>query len=395
MSDALLDTIAQELNIIDPDTGSTVNMPPALTDKHRTTPPPTDAATGEADDTDDGNPHNVGASWAPVDIGATVAGLLAGTITRPMPTVLALTDGRCMLYPAKVNGIAGASGDGKSLLAQWASAEELKAGHTVVYVDLEDDAPSVVSRLLAMGVDPGTIAASFVYVSPDEPYGTDAQAQLQAVVKDRRPTLVVVDSTGESLAVDGARPNDDDDVARWFRRLPTALARMGPAVAVIDHMPHDKDGRLTPIGSQRKRAAIGGAQYITDLARPFSRESAGMVKVICGKDRNGNYRRGQVVAEVTVTPEDDGQRLTVTVEAPDAGDGAAFRPTHLMEKVSRHLEEAGEPLTRNAIRDEVPGNKPAVVKALAVLVNEGYVERTQAGQAHNHRSLKPYREALG
>lgn len=345
--------------------------------------------------TEDDNPHDVGGTWRPTDVGAVVDGLLAGTITRPMPTVLTRTDGRAVFYPARVNGIAGPSGDGKSLVAQKAAADELHAGHTVVYVDLEDDLPSVASRLLALGVPPSVIVERFVYLSPDEPYGNDAQAHLETVVADRRPTLVVIDSTGESMAMDGAKPNDDDDVARWFRRLPGALARLGPAVVVIDHMPHDTDGRLTPIGSQRKRAAIGGVQIITSLARPFSREQAGMVKLVCGKDRNGNYRRGEVVAEVIVTPYDDGAQVTLEVVAPEAGDGASFRPTVLMEKVSRHLEDAAEPLTRNAIRDEVPGNKPAVVKALAVLVDEGYVERTKSGQAHHHRSVKPYREALG
>lgn len=345
--------------------------------------------------TDDDNPADVGGSWRPADVGAVVEGLLAGTITRPMPTVLARTDGRCVFYPGKVNGIAGGSGDGKSFVALRAAADELVAGQFVVFVDLEDDLPSVASRLLALGVPADVIVSHFTYVSPDEPYGTDAQAHLEEVVDELRPTLVVIDSTGEALAADGANPNDDDDVARWFRRLPRALARFGAAVVVIDHMPHDADGRLSPIGSQRKRAAIGGVQIITTLARPFSREQAGMVKLICGKDRNGNFRRGEVVAEVHVTPDADAGTITLTVEAPAAGDGASFRPTVLMEKVSRHLEDAADPLTRNAIRAEVRGNKEAIVKALAVLVEEGYVERTQSGQAHHHRSVKPYREHLG
>lgn len=344
---------------------------------------------------DPDNPYDVGASWAPVDVAATVAGLLAGTITRPVPTVLTRTDGTAMLYAAKVNGIAGASGDGKSLIAQWAGAQELEAGGTVVYVDLEDDAASVVSRLLAMGVAPAVIVDRFVYVTPDESYGNDAQARLEALVTERRPTLVVIDSTGESLALDGAKPNDDDDVARWFRRLPGRLARLGPAVVVIDHMPHDTDGRLSPIGSQRKRAAITGAQYVTALARPFSREKEGMVKLICGKDRHGNYRRGQVVAEVAVTPGVEANTIALEVVAPLAGDGANFRPTHLMERVSRHLEDTAAPLTRNAVRDDVTGNNDAVIKALAVLVDEGYVERVKVGQAHHHRHLKPYREHMG
>lgn len=363
--------------------------------EHRPRSASANVDTAEAGATDPDNPYNVGASWAPVDVAATVAGLLAGAITRPLPTVLNRTDGSALLYPAKVNGIAGASGDGKSLIAQKAAADELATGNAVVYVDLEDDAASVVARLLAMGVEPTAIVDRFVYVHPDESYGNDAQAHLEAVVTARRPTLVVVDSTGESLALDGAKPNDDDDVARWFRRLPGPLARLGPAVVVIDHMVKADDGSLSPIGSQRKRAAISGAQYVTALARPFSRNQEGMVKLVCGKDRHGNYRRGQVVAEVTVTGDPDAETITLEVVAPLAGDGATFRPTHLMERVSRHLEDTGEPLTRNAVRDDVTGNNDAVIKALAVLVDEGYVEREKVGQAHHHRHLKPYREHMG
>ncbi len=336
-----------------------------------------------------------GSSWAPTDIGATVAGLLDGTIVRPTPTVLVRTDGGALLYPGKVNGFAGTSGDGKSLIAQHACAQELGKGETAVYVDLEDDAASVVARLLAMGVDPDAVRDRFVYITPDEPYSTTAREMLEAVVTERQPTLVVLDSTGESLALDGAKPNDDDDVARWFRRLPTALARLGPAVVVIDHMAKADDGSLSPIGSQRKRAAIGGAQYITAQVRPFSREQAGMVKLTCGKDRAGTYRRGQVVAEITVTPDPETGAIGLEVTAPEAGDGANFRPTFLMERVSRHIEEAGEPLTRNAVRDEVSGSTTALGKALVVLVEEGYVERTRVGQAHHHQHVKPYREHMG
>lgn len=353
--------------------------------------------TGDNDEhqDDDDGADPIGSSWAPTDIAATVAGLLAGTITRPTPTVLTRTDGQALFYPGKVNGTAGASGDGKSLIVQYASAQELQHGETVIYVDLEDDAASVVSRLLAMGVDPDAIRDRFIYITPDEPYSDAARTMLETLVAERCPTLVVLDSTGESLALDGAKPNDDDDVARWFRRLPTALARLGPAVVVIDHMAKADDGSLSPIGSQRKRAAIGGAQYITAQVRPFSREQAGMVKLICGKDRAGTYRRGQVVAEITVTPDPETGAIGLDVAAPEAGDGANFRPTFLMERVSRHIEEAGEPLTRNAVRDEVTGNGAAVCKALAVLVDEGYVGRTQDGQAHRHHHAKPYREAMG
>ena len=359
--------------------------------KPRATTSPSVATEGPPD-SPKGEPEP-GGSWSPIDVGATVTGLLNGTISRPQPTVLTRTDGRPLFYPGKVNGIAGASGDGKSLVAQWCAVEQLALGHDVLYADLEDDAPSVVSRLLAMGAHPDVISEQFIYMNPDEPYGPGAQEQLEAVVAVREPSLVVLDSTGECLALDGAKPNDDDDVARWFRKLPTALARMGPTVLVIDHMTKADDGSLMPIGSQRKRAAIGGHQVITQLAKPFAMNQSGLVKLVCSKDRNGNYRRREVVAEIGVTSDDT--TIALSVDAPANGATAVFRPTHLMERVSRHLEGTSEPLTRNAVKDAVSGNKAAIVTALGLLVEEGYVQFEQSGQAHLHSSVKPYREDMG
>lgn len=343
----------------------------------------------------DGDVEPLGATWTPHGVASTVDALLAGTLHVPEPTILSRTDGRHVFYAGKVNGIAGTSGDGKSWVALLAASEQLTAGQSVVYLDLEDDEASVVGRLLALGTDPGAIRSGFHYASPHEAYSNDAREALEAFILAVAPSLVVVDSTGEALALDGSKPNDDDDVARWFRRLPGSLARLGPTVVVVDHVPHNAEDQNRPIGSQRKRAAITGHQVMTKLAKPFSKNQPGMVKLISSKDRHGNYRRGETVAEVTVTPGDDGSTLALEVAAPASGDGDNFRPTHYMERVSRHLEEAAGPLTRNEVSTEVKGNKQHLVTALKVLVAEGYVQREQVGQAHLHRSVRFYRESMG
>ncbi|MBK6857918.1 MAG: AAA family ATPase [Microthrixaceae bacterium] len=350
--------------------------------------PPPDVFPAGAD------PMAVAESWRPVDVAAVVAALDSGELTRPAPSVLSRSDGSALLYAGKVNGIAGKGGDGKSWIAQKAAADELVQGRRVVYIDLEDDAAAVIGRLRALRVPSSDIVAGFTYLSPSEPYGNDAKAVVEAMVGELVPSLVVIDSTGEALALNGANPNADDEVARWFGRLPRSLARLGPAVVVIDHMPHNvEEGRLSPVGSHRKAAAISGAQYITAQARPFSRDTEGMVKMICGKDRLGTYRRGQTVAEVAVKP--IGDEVEIDLVAPAQKPDGPFRPTHLMERVSRHLEESGASLGRNAIRDQVPGQNKAVVAALTLLVDEGFVAVTEQGQAHLHHSVKPYREDMG
>lgn len=336
-----------------------------------------------------------GDSWRPVDLAGVVAGLLSGQITRHAPTIGLRDDGAALFYAGKVNGVAGASGSGKSWTALHASAQQLEDGRHVVYVDLEDDAPGLVGRLLDLGAAPGQITARFHYVQPDEPYSGPAAARLVETITEHAPTLVVIDSTGESMALDGAKPNDDDDTARWFRQLPTAVAKLGPAVVVLDHVVKADDGGLWPIGSQRKRAAISGAQYMQTTVRPFAKDTAGAAKLVCAKDRHGNYRPGQKVAELTVTPTGSGVHLAL--RAPDdAGQTSAgtFRPTALMEKVSRALELADEPLSGRAVDDRVPGKRQHIAQALDVLAAEGYVARVDGPHRSKlHVVARPYRQA--
>lgn len=337
-----------------------------------------------------------GDTWRPVDLADVVAGLLSGQITRLAPTVGARDDGAGLFYPGKVNGVAGASGSGKSWTALHASVQQLEQGRHVVFIDLEDDAAGLVSRLLDMGADPAAILARFHYVQPDEHYSDPAALQLVETVTAHAPALVVIDSTGESMAMDGAKPNDDDDTARWFRRLPTAIARLGPAVVVLDHVIKADDGGLWPIGSQRKRAAISGAQYMQTIVRPFARDTAGAAKLVCAKDRHGNYRPGQKVAELTVTPDGSGVhlRLRAPVEVTGETTTDTFRPTALMEKVSKALEGADGPLSGRDVDKQVPGREAHVTHARNVLVAEGYV--TVAAGTRNaklHTLVRPYRQA--
>jgi DNA-binding transcriptional ArsR family regulator len=78
-------------------------------------------------------------------------------------------------------------------------------------------------------------------------------------------------------------------------------------------------------------------------------------------------------------------------EEQAAADG--FRPTVLMEKVSRYIE-AFPGRNQRAIREAGLGKRTeTVIQALRILVDEGFVEEAREGTSNIYRSLDPYRRA--
>ncbi len=206
--------------------------------------------------------------------------------------------------------------------------------------------------------------------------------------------LAVIDSVGESIATEGLKPNDDDDVVRWMQTLPRRLAHHnGAAVLLLDHVAKEREGRgLWAIGSQRKLAAIDGAAYMLEVGVAPTRTVDGHVRLICAKDRHGTHQRGHQVAQVDITP--TGDRTTITVHPPAGATGEPFRPTVLMERVSRYLEEHGPCSKRETLRN-VEGKDKPLGQAIDVLVAEDYVEQTPRkarGGGWELTSLKPFRD---
>lgn len=328
-------------------------------------------------------------SWAPLDIATIVHGLITGTTERTIPEILHRDDDHALLYPGKVNGIHGESGSGKTFTALYAAKQVIRAGGDVIYVDLEDSPIDVISRLLSLSVPPEKIIQHFRYVQPEIAFEAGADAFLRLAANAR---LVVIDSTGESLSMEGANPNADEDIAAWFRNVPKRIAKLGPAVLVLDHMPKSSDSDLWPIGSQRKRAAIDGAQYLQEVMVPFSREKAGAARLICAKDRHGTYARAQRVGILHVTPE--GDTVTLALKAPEDGTEATgtFQPTVYMEKISRALEIAPGPLSYRGILERVEGKKDYLRRAVDELISDGYVTTTPGPRnSTEHTSVKPFR----
>lgn len=229
------------------------------------------------------------AGWEDVPLDAILDDIDAGTLVLPQPTVGILADGSAgLLYPGRVNGIAGESGAGKGWIALTVAAEQMRNGCHAFYLDFEDSPALTVLRLVrVLGADPQLVRDLFHYIHPSR-HDDDGIAELVERVAATPGPFAVIDSTGESIAAAGLNQNHDEEVAKWFQALAHPLAdRGGACVLLLDHMVKADDGGLWPIGSQRKRAAITGAQYIAEVADPFSKSKDGMVALRVAKDRHG------------------------------------------------------------------------------------------------------------
>lgn len=325
-------------------------------------------------------------SWEPVDLAA----ILNGSQHDPAPETLARADGVCLLYAGRIHAVSAEPESGKGWLALHACAEQLAAGEHVVYIDYEDTAVNIVARLIALTVDPDAIRSRLHYVRPEDPVTPEAVAALAEL----QPALVVIDGVTEALAMEGLDMASNQDVAGFYKRLARPFARAGAAVLLIDHVVKDREARgRYAIGAQHKLAGVDVA-YKLDVAQPFGRGREGLVKITVTKDRPGHVRQHAAdrerIAMMRLTSTGGGS-VTVTLEPPE-GASVAFRPTVLMERISRAVYEAPG-LSIRGLREAVKGNNEAKSLALELLVNEGFVDARRDGQAVKHYPLHEYREA--
>lgn len=364
-------------------------------------------------------------SWAPVNIAAARRGLGSSP-----PTILRRADGACLFYPGKTHSVHGESESGKSWLVQCATAEVLIAGEAVLYIDFEDEGGPVGERLVLLGVPAETVddGTKFVYVHPDSAPTTEAERTAFDALLSQSYPLAVIDGVTDSMGVFGLSTKDNDDVAKWQRQLPKAIAqRTGAAVVCVDHVSKDTDNRgRFALGGQHKMAGLSGAAYTVEMEQPFAAGQAGQASVRVGKDRPGRVRglggrwrksdRTQLVAQLNldstdpartawdlVVPEDAGQSTETDTSKPP-GRRSAFRPTWFMERVSRYWEETDDLENRSHNKTVAAMCKERKEQgktqhrdrwreAVGLLESDGYASSVDGPRDSKLYSIiKPYRE---
>lgn len=335
-------------------------------------------------------------SWWPRDLGP----VLAGEQEEPEPEFLERGDGKRLFYAGKVNGILGESESGKTWLALLAVLQTLRDGRPVLYLDFEDTAGGIVSRLRSLGAQDEELGR-LTYVGPDESLSALAAADLAETLATTGPALIILDGFNAAMALLGLKINDNDDATKFSQDLLKKLSGSGAAVIYVDHVPKDKENRgKGGIGAQAKRAMTTGCAILADVVMPFGRGMTGKLKLTVDKDRPGFVRAVSSQAKnagvAVLTSSEDGS-VSIQIDAPDLRpreEREPFRPTIVMERVCQYMASVtGGQLSSAAIEREVSGDNNVIRQALTVLVGEGYVHRYAGARgAVLHRLEKTYQQ---
>lgn len=327
---------------------------------------------------------------------ADVAALLENDLEPEEPDFLTRTDGAKLFYAGKMHVLQAEPSSGKTWIALVAALEVLAMGGAVLYLDYEDSPKGILGRLLALGAEPAHVKERFGYMQPAGAFGTQERLELGRLLENLNPDLVVIDGVAEALARDGLSEDRASEVVGWIERLPRWISRTGAAVVMLDHVAKDREqqGRWAR-GSGAKLGAVDGASYQVKVTSSFSRHKAGTMKLVVAKDRPGGVGAiGDVAAIASLDPHADGARVVVRLDpnTAETRPSDTWKPTALMEKASRALEESTVPITASTLRTLVHSEKPKLVQqAIARLISEGWIVEA-TGKPKTLRVERPFRQ---
>lgn len=329
--------------------------------------------------------------------------VLTGTppVVEP-PTICRRTDGIGLFYPGKVNGIFGDPECGKTWLAQAAIVEAFDHGGTAAMIDVDHNGPDhTAARLLLLGARLDHIAdpTRFRYYQPDDP--DELRAAIDDVVR-HSPNIVLIDSIGEAIPMLGANTNDGDEITNAMRFLCTRPADTGSCVITIDHLPKSAEARTTgyAIGSIAKKRMIRGTYLRAEARVQPAPGQKGLITLRIEKDTAGQLRKhsgggyaGTLTLDSTHSETEGITRWSIGREESPKNDDGTFRPTVLMELVSRYVEE-NDQCSKADIESDVKGKASAVRQALKLLIHEGFISTIPGARgAIRHHSIALYRQA--
>ena len=330
-------------------------------------------------------------SWEPMSLDD----IIDSGAPAKQPELLARTDGVFLVYLSLLTWFQGLAESMKTWVAANGITEQLHQGHHCLLIDFEMGPIAAVQRLLALGTGTQALREQLHYVSPTEPPTDDDWRALWAAI-GHDLTLVVLDSVNAAMSTFGLDPVNNRDAGIFKNQILNPLLATGAAVVVLDHLPKDPEAaKRGPIGAVTKQN-VADVTYTFQIREAPAIGRAGYATIKVTKDRYGAIRQHEqpgtkVIAEAHLIPQPDEH---VTIELRPPRDVSGFRPTAMMEKVSRLVEQTGSSgASKNVIEGTLSGRSTTIRKAIEVLVDEGYMTREQGARgAFIHRSVNPYLE---
>ncbi len=315
--------------------------------------------------------------------------ILEGGFKREMPSVCEAMPGKFLLYAGRINEFHGESGIGKTNISLAIAARIMEAGGVVLFLDPEDNPQGIAQRFVALGGNPDHLLSRFKYVHNPEPSDYPGLIEWS---KREKPQAVFLDGMAEALVADGYNENKAEDVLPFLRLRVRPFADAGAAVVLADHVAKNEESRgRNPRGSGGKIGRYDGAVYVVELVKAYSPETAGAVRLIIAKDRNGGVGHvWQRIAELHFAPGEVGI-TQVSFSLPNDS-GKPFMPTTLMEKVSMFVESCDLAPSKNAIEHAIHGRNEFKRQAISFLVQLGYLKEEKDGRGLHYSSAKPFRE---
>jgi hypothetical protein len=299
-----------------------------------------------------------------------------------------------LFYPGRRHVLSGEAEAGKTWLLLAIAVDEIKDGHGVVWVDDDNMGPAaLLERLRSLELDDEQIRASFAYLRPAERLNQRARGYIQQLLAQLDCRLVVFDAFNASLTLQGFDPNVTKDVEQFFRQVADLFCDEGAAVVFPDHVTKNREARgKYAFGAERKQTGVDVHLGLATI-EAFGRGKTGKAKLTVHKDRPGFLERPSPGLFVLASdPESERCRWQIEREHAISEEGT-FRPTNLMEKVSRYLETAGEPRSRNQIEQDVKGKGAYVRRAIDVLLEEEFAVEYREGQARLVKLQGVFRES--
>lgn len=302
-----------------------------------------------------------------------------------------------LFYPRLRHLVYGEPESLKTWLALCAVAEVAKKGGRALWIDHEMSARVIRSRLRNLGCTREQ-RSLVTYIRPTSALDERSRPHLQQILDQEQPEIVVVDAYTGALGLAMLDDNSNIDVERWNQGVGALL--WGPekrCLIVLDHVNKDKETRGRWSSGSKRKLEGADVAYSMEMVKRLGRQPGqdGKATIKAQKDRPAwlpSMRPGDLELRVG----DDGTVAysIVPVATTDGDTKGELRPTKLMEKVSRRLEDHGQPVTKNWVDGLKLGKAQWVRKAVDLLVKEGYVDASEGARNAIILTLqKPYREA--